>query len=585
MTALRRRRSSSLLVMLVVAVLGGLAGCAQIPRTGPVVAGGAGDPDPREGIYQVIAEGPQPGDAPVALVRGFIRASAGFGNDHQVARSFITDESRLTWRPDAQVSVFPSEKDLAVTSEADGSEATVTVKVPVTIGIDGDGRYEIQDPGTRRTEKFTVRFADGRWRIDTLEDGILIVASDFDATFRPFPVYFPDPTGSYLIPDVHWFAGARDLPESPEIPTALVRVMLQGPPKWLKGAVTTGAPAGTAMALGAVVVSDEVATVDLTSQALKTSTRQRQMLAGQLRATLGQLGNIDSVRLTVRQVELDSAPEEEPDKNLATGASGIQLRVDPQVGDQALVIEKGRLGWLSGRTVALIDGLDGLRVPGVNASAVSADRVTYAALDADRGKLLMQTKGAKDAVTVARGAQLSPPSFDPQGWVWTSPAVSNGTVHAVRTGAVEAKVSAAWLRGKRLISLRMSRDGARALVAVDVKGQAHVFVAGVMRDPDGRPTELTQPDGLIPDLQTVDDASWVDEDQVAVLGTRSGSKQQVWLAQLGGPVTGRGGVDGAQTVTAGDGEGSLSIGSAAGTYSYLQGWQKASGARWPTYPG
>jgi hypothetical protein len=582
---IRRRRARQALAIVAGVAVSLLAGCAQIPHSGPVVAGGVGDPDPREGVFQVIPEGPQTGAAPTELVRGFIRASAGFGDDLRVARSFLADQRKLTWRPDAQIEVFPSEKDLSITAKTFRDTGEVTVTAPISIEVNGDGRYSIAKPGATVSRKFTLSKVDGQWRISGLDDGTMITKVDFDSTFQPFLVYFPDPGGSYLIPDVHWFAGARDQPGSPEIPTALVRVLLQGPPKWLQGAVTTGVPAGTSMALGAVVVSDEVADVDLSSQALKADSLQRRMLAGQLRATLDQLSTVGSVKITVRQVEFDTSGDEKGPAATAEPNSQPWLQTDPQVGDQALVVDgKGRLAWLSGRSLETMDDVEGLR--GVILPAVSFDRTTYAGLSADRGQLMMQTQGSDKAVQVTKGDRLAAPSFDPQGWVWTGPRDNSGSLYAARTGKSVARVSAKWLDGDHLVSLRISRDGARALIGAEVGGRGRVYVSGVVRDSEGTPTQLTEPIGLIPDLTGVTDTAWVDEDQVAVLGTRSGdSDQQVWLAQIGGPVTGKGGVAGAQTVTAGDGESSLSIGTATGTYTYLQGWQRASDARWPAYPG
>lgn len=568
-------------------VAGLLAGCAQIPSTSPVVAGAANNPDPREGIFQFIPYGPRDGAKPAELVRGFIGAAAGFSDDHRVARTFLADSRKLTWKPDATVQVFGDYADLSVRSAvaAGGRTAEVTVRGPATLRLDGDGRYSPSKPGARVAAKYTLtKDPDGQWRISELDNGILIAQADFDAIFRAFPVYFPDPSGSYLIPDVHWFAGTRDLSGSPEIPTALVRELLQGPPSWLQGAVTTGAPAGTAMALGAVVVDDEVADVDLTGSALDADTDQRRMLAGQLQATLGQLRPIASVRITVRQAEYDTSGPARP-----AGADNRTswLRMDPSVGDQALVVDaKDRLAWLTGRSTLPVLGVDGLQVAGVNHPALSADHLTFAVLDAARGRLLMQVQGADRASVVTRGADLSPPSFDPGGWVWTGPADNRGFVYAGHTGASTVRVQARWLDGSELVGLRISRDGARALVSVRSRGRGHVFMAGVLREADGRPTTLTQPIGLIPDLTDVADAAWVDEDQVAVLGRRAGGEQQVWLAQIGGPVVGRGRVPAsAQTVTAGDGESSLSVGTPSGTYSYLRGWQKASSDRYPAYPG
>jgi len=600
------------LLVLTLAVATFLSACAAIPTTGPVVAGRKVSADPREGVFQVLPDGPVAGASAEGIVTGFLRAAAGFGDDHQVARSFLTPQRRLSWQPEASVAVYPNESSLQLktvrghaTSASslrsaggpDGSAAngwtppetaTVTVRTPIDARIDADGRYRLADPGETVTTTFDLIKYDGQWRISSLSDGILVTAADFDLTFRPFPVYFTDVAGHYLVPDVHWFAVSRDEPGSPELPTVLVRVLLEGPPAWMKGAVTTGAPAGTVMGLSAVVVSGDVATVDLNDRVRSASTRQRQLLLSQLQATLRQLSTIGAVQITVRRLAFD-VPAGSSDSSDPSDPS-LQPTVDPVVDGRPVVIDsKGQLARLSGHTLKPVKGVTGLAVPGANRPAVSSDGSSaYAVLNGDRSKLLLQLPGTK-AVTLVKGDTLSAPSFDPQGWVWTSPAANSGWVYAASLDSDIVKVRAPWLKHMQVVGLRLSRDGSRAVVAVRYRGQAHLFLTGVVRGTDGqaRPRLLTQPIGLIPDLQTVKDVAWVDEDQVVVLGRRSSDRdERPWVVQIGGTITPATVVSGAESIAAGNGESSLMAGTPNGIQVRSGAlWVKVSSARWPAFPG
>jgi hypothetical protein len=601
MTVTRRRVAPRAIGCLLVVVL--LSACASIPSSGPVVPGRVVNEDPRESVVQVISRGPQPGASAEGIVAGFLQAAADFRDDHRVARGYLTPQRRLAWRPEASVALYPSESSLRLTAAPeptpsatpspagaadvrDRPETTrVTMRTPIEARIDIDGRYQLAPPGEQLTSTFSLVKVGREWRISALTDGILVADNDFASTFRPFPVYFTDPSGRYLVPDLHWFAGTRDQPGSLELPTALVRELLEGPPPWLKGAVVSGAPDQTKMAVAAVVVSGDVATVDLTDQVRTADTRQRQLLISQLEATLGQLSTIGAVEITVRRLAFDvpsgSSNSADPSQPSA------QPVANPRVDSRPVVIDsKGRLARLDGNELHPVKGVAGLAVPGANRPAVSSDSSAYAVLNADRSKLLVQLPGTK-AVTLIKSAGLTAPSFDPQGWLWTSPAANTGWVYAAGLDSGKVKVLAPWMKNFQVVSLRISRDGTRAVIAARYRGVAHVFVSGVIRDVQGRPQSLTQPLGLVPDLQTVTDVAWVDEDQVVVLGQRAAaSGQRPWVVQIGGTIEPSTPVPDAESIAAGNGDVSLMVSGPKGIKIRSGAlWEQVTSARWPAFPG
>ncbi len=84
------------------------------------------------------------------------------------------------------------------------------------------------------------------------------------------------------------------------------------------------------------------------------------------------------------------------------------------------------------------------------------------------------------------------------------------------TGSATA-VAAPWLAGRDVTALRVSRDGARALVTSVRRGVSRIDVTGVVRDGHGRPVSLTTPLTIGAGLQDVVDAAWVDPTTVVVL--------------------------------------------------------------------
>ena len=620
-------------VAVAVAAVLALPACMSIPREGPVVPGRPAGKDPNVGYYQIIPDGPAPGGTPEETVIGFVRAAGGFSDDHRVARSFLSPARRVAWRPDANVDVYPGTlpaprvlaQSGAATAPApspsasaaartpspgaaaapapnaaasppsaagsgasaadadrdrDGAgRATVSVEVPVEASIDDDARYTPRPAGTRRTVTYELVRVGGEWRIDIVPDGILISAQDFGVTFRSFPLYFPDTGRRYLVPDLHWFP----YPNTAAVPTALVRALLSGPSKWLAPAVTTGAPPGTRMAVNSVVVSALTATVDLNDAALNASPDERQLLALQLRETLS--GFAQAVKITVEGADYDVPTG---GWNSESGERPSGPRVDPEVDPRPIVLDAaGRVARVEGAQVVPVKGVEKLAVPGASRPATSSDGTAFAVLGPLRGSLLLQLPGTPEATTMLQDQQnLTAPSFDPQGWVWASPAANRGVLYAGRTDGV-ASVSASWLNGFQVESVRASRDGARLLIGARRGNRAAVFAAAIRRQPDGRPAEVMQPLSLMPDLESVTDVTWVTEAQVAVLGHKIGSAaQETWLVRVGGDIKPVPTAPGATSITAGNDEQTLVAGNAGGMLTLAgQRWASTPGAHWPAFPG
>jgi hypothetical protein len=184
---------------------------------------------------------------------------------------------------------------------------------------------------------------------------------------------------------------------------------------------------------------------------------------------------------------------------------------------------------------------------------------------------------------------LTPPSFDRHGWVWTAPTGGNALVHALRTDAARVDIAADWLAGRQIRSLRVSRDGARALVVSAREGDVVVEVAAVVRDTNGTPTSLTEPLRIAQRVTDGGPAAWVDQQTVAVLG-RSGSSdaRTVVLAPVGGATTPLPAVDGAVALASGKGDRLLFVCTSDGELFERSGvgWTATvGGVSDPTFPG
>jgi hypothetical protein len=580
------RPARAVLVLLVTALAVALAGCARLPTDGPVQA----VPGEREQVGGVRALAPAPARdaAPARIAADFLLAAA--DSDLTRARAYLTASAAASWRPTRRTVVYGDEGALVEvlsdgrtlpdgeTVPADVTEVLVRTALDVHAVVDEQGRYVAAPPGERYEARWRmVRDADRQWRVADLPDELLVSDFGFDQLMRPVPLYFPDFSGAYLVPDLRWF------PDRTSLPTTVVAELLSGPAAWLAPAVRRVAPTGTTLSLETVAVTGGRAQVDLSGDVLATAPEDRRLLEAQLQATLQPLPGIATVQILVDGAELS-----------LTGSQPV-LRRDSPVDAPVRVLAGPAVARLApDRPVPLDDvpAADGL---GPSHLGVGVEAGLYGVLTAERSQLRLLREGAEaPGDPVVTGADLTAPSFDRYGWVWTAPATAEGAVSAVRTAdAGTVGVEAAWLEGRRLGALRLARDGCRAAVVTTVDGEPRVDVVGVARARDGRPTSLVHGAGdLLPGLVAIADVAWVDETTLAVLGRRAeDDAARVWLVPVSGPQTLlRGAVPGGVAVTAGRGPQSLHVGTRDARVLARTGaaWTEvaaAGTARWPAFPG
>lgn len=556
-------RRRPVLLLLLVALL---TGCMAIPTSGPI---GTGEDVPvEEGSAIPLANEPEPDAGPEQIVSGFLSAGApGLSDEFTVAREFLTLGAARDWDPRQRVVVYDGGGP-EITRRDDG---TVRVSVPVTATVDDGGRYSEAVPGSDVELVFELqRDGAGQWRISALEDGILMSAPTFETLYRRTALYFASQDREELVPDVRWFPTRN-------IATVAVAQLLAGPSAWLRDAVVTGAPEGTRLATNAVTITDRAATVDLTPDVRQADAADRGLLLAQLEAVLSRLPGtlVTEVEVLVSGVAWaePEVPELDRDPQPASGPWVL-------AGDRLAVVDRGEV--VPAEDTAPLTGLD------ARSPALSLDEQTRVVLDGTTRLLRLPTDGSAPVVLLT-GDDLVAPSVDRHGWVWSGERDAQGTVTAVR-GDVVVPVAVEWLEGRRVHSLRIARDGTRAvLVSEGADQQVTVDVLGVTRDDDGAPQRLGRPLRIGAVLRDASEAAWVDEGTVAVLGTsRDLSVPAMHLVPLGGPSQPLSIVDGTVGIAAGRGDRSLYLAVDDGvlyTRQNMSWFRVAEDVRDPVFPG
>ena len=559
------------------------AGCSGFPDRGPVLEGR--NVDSLGSGLQSFAAPPVTGASPAAIVDGFLRAGEDVHEDHKVAREFLASPE-TPWQPDATIVVLDKAPQVTlvrqraagggVTSDVGsgpsprpGDVATVRVTGQVVAHVDGHGLMTLPGAGSAGTQPASFDGAyhlaadeHGQWRIDRVPAGAGLVLTDeqFLSSFRPLPLYFADATGRWLVPDVRWFPYL----DADPVPTAMlvVTALLRGPASWLGPSVTTGTVPRTQLTpVGGVRLDGDVVHVDLDATIRRASPEQRRLLHAQLSATLRDLLNASDVVLTAGQAALDVPPGDGPRlwsdaSRLDTGQFGRgdeagQSRQDqPDQQVQATATEQQPLCLGQRNRVGELDTSPAKAVcrERKDLGGLARDDLTLAVADAS-GHLVAGLVAGGTAVVavpaftsppvaprrVLTGPGLTAPSIDTHGWIWST--TSDDRVLAGRLGSRQRRIDAPWLQGATIRAVRISPEGARALLLITRGAVTQAVVTGVVRGKDGAPRAFSPvtPLRVLGDLTRAVDGAWSDARDVVVLGSRATDTHLfVIQAQVGG---------------------------------------------------
>ena len=553
---MRRARPGTAWVALVVAAA--LSACGGLPAESPVQQGSqvgeaAGQP------IRVQPDGPTPGATPDQIVRGFLRAGAGasFNDDHAIARSFFTPKVKDQWLPDSGVEVYTEDSALKVELL---TPTTVRVTASIVAEVDDTGRYRETPAGTSVQATFGMQKLGLGWRIALPPKGfgLWLSARDLDRIYRPFTIAYVSKSARTIVGDRRWF------PITSGLATTLARAQLAPVPPYLTGAVQTGVPVHTVLAVDAVPIQSGRALVDLSALALSADPDQRRSMWAQFVNTLMQVPSVIQVSLEVEGARLDlpgipdgvsmlttlgyqiDTPTSAKTAVLRAGSELSRVSPDrPQNQDQPrkpatdATLPKIPAGWVS-----LAMSWSGQEIAGVG-----DDRVDLARW---QGNQLFQ---------LARfGSKLTKPSYDSLNGLWVAGEAGGATkVWVIDTSLSPVKdakpreISAKWLGKRRVLALRVASDNQRvALITSDFAGgDMQVVVVGIVRSGNGVAASLAaEPLRVGWTMTGATDLAWVDDSTLAVIG-RVGPKAALapQLVEIGGKVTALPPVAGPRLVT------------------------------------
>lgn len=498
-----RRVDRSLRVVAALSILGLLGGCSAIPTAGPVGTIEATAEAETDALFVNNPPPPREGASATEALSGFLVAGIGVSENYSVAREYLTPTLSQVWEPEEEITIYRSDPKISSTP----TEGQLQLQVEVAGYIDAAGIRRNVGPGTTETLTVQMEQVQGEWRVAEIPSGIMISAADAENLLQPHELYFYSSSYRYWVPDVRWFVNRQG------IATNIVQALIDGPAPYLQGAVTSAFPENAALAVESVPIESGTATVDFTAD-IRTATDnlRRLQMEQQLSVTLTGLNTVNSVELRAGQ----PIPIE-PDPDL------VQPELNLAVPSRQVVLSEDELAFFEGGQLISVEDVPSIAEFDPVDPAMSYDGRNFAFLNEDRTELLATGEG-QTVRTVTAGASLTTPSYDPANWIWTA-GTSDGRsyIRAIPPGGSSnnaVEVLAPWLGNRTISEIRISRDGARALIVAQQSGQSQLLLSGISRSEDGVPKTLSDPVSLNPP-GTIDTAKWVTETSVVVADTAS----------------------------------------------------------------
>ena len=502
---------SKLLKLVAVAMTAlAFAGCAQLPRSSEVKAGPEIQGDIANDYLYYSPSGPVRGETQQEILSGFLNAGTGPQNDYESARQYLTQDFKTKWNPNAEVLIQQGSPTISFNAS---QQASVSVQVEAT--VDADGHFEVQEAGSTRMLQVEMVREAGEWRISKAPNLTLLIRPVFDVIFRSYSIYFFDSQRSHLVPDLRWF------PSRASTATRMMNAMLKGPSDWLKPAVNSAIPVGTALSLSSVTVAEGIASVDLTAKALTAKDSARRQMKAQIRATLTQLPNVYSVAISVER-----GPQEIVD---------IPELVPTVASNQAIVLTNGELQVINADSLTPVGGTADLISRTGATDFAMTESGDWVALKGPSGvyRSHIGIFGTSPTLADSRAGQLTP-MFDDRNYLWSMTKKAGEAVQITAPGGQRRLLSLGWLDAFPRRQFALSAEGSRIALLVGSGQNVRTYVASVVRDQDGLPVAFGAPLEVVGSNSSPISVSWSDENTIGVLHSLGDGTVAATLHTIGG---------------------------------------------------
>jgi hypothetical protein len=501
-------------VLIAIASLLVAAGCVSVPTSGPIEKV-EGQQPPCQNCVNVEVAPPALGDKPLEIVKGYLLATSNYQPNYSTAKQFLTRTAAEKWSPAGEVLIYQG----SPVAEGDA----VTFDGHLVGQLAADRTYAARD--TKLQWNFDMRQENGEWRIGNPPPGLMVEEFFFNSFYQTYNLYFVG-NGRSLVPDPIYLPA---LSNPANVASALMNMLLKGPSRWLKPAVSSAIPPNTSLSVDSVTITDGIAEVQLSDSVLALPDPQRSLLAAQVVYTLRQIGGVKGVLIKVNQQPFRVPGSDQ--KSLVISVDAIPRDMDPiplVASEQPYALRKGTVMQVATTTPPTVKELTtpvGSVTSPVNALAVSVANTDLAVTTNDKTMLRRAPTTTGESSTLLRDAtELLRPQFTRYGeiwdigrqggrqWIWMFTA-DKGVPHRIASEVLDVNV----------IAFKISPDGTRmAVVRRTETDKYELGLARIIRSDKKvmvngwRVLHTTQSN--MPQISRMTDVAWLDATELLVLG-------------------------------------------------------------------
>jgi hypothetical protein len=477
-----------------------ISACGNIPTSSSVNIGPEFGSNDQNSIIRVIASRPQPGMSQEQIITGFLNASASSDNDFAIAREYLVPSKKNSWNPTKSIEVYEGQGQFEFINENQ-----IDFSAALHSQVNESSRIVFANPEEQLLKTFKLEKVDDQWRINIDFDGLVISKTDLDRSFSFYPLWFVDPTKTFLVPE------SVILPKAITAnATRLMQLLLLGPSEQISNTVITAFPKGSSLSIDSVPITNGVASVSLNEAVLQAASLERQLLAAQIVKTLTRIPEVKSIQIKVgtQNLSILNAPLNQ------TASTWDKFYSDSNYSNVAYFISENKL-WKNNAETKSITGKSEIDSKLWSYGTSNRSENLYALVDETKTNLIINSFSPEFKETIFSSSNIGNPKIDVLDTIW----VTLNNQASVFSSDKKLNLIAQNFAIEDIAEIIPAPDASRVLLIIRSVYGTELRLANVIRNPDT--IVLTNIRKIMRDGFSITKAVWQDETNILYLDSGS----------------------------------------------------------------
>lgn len=477
-----------------------ISACGNIPTSSSVNIGPEFGSNDQNSIIRVIASRPQPGMSQEQIITGFLNATASSDNDFAIAREYLVPSKKNSWNPTKSIEVYEGQGQFEFINENQ-----IDFSAALHSQVNESSRIVFANPEDQLLKTFKLEKVDDQWRINIDFDGLVISKTDLDRSFSFYPLWFVDPTKTFLVPE------SVILPKAITAnATRLMQLLLLGPSEQIDNTVITAFPKGSSLSIDSVPITNGVASVSLNEAVLQAASLERQLLAAQIVKTLTRIPEVKSIQIKVgtQNLSILNAPLNQ------TASTWDKFYSDSNYSNVAYFISENKL-WKNNAETKSITGKSEIDSKLWSYGTSNRSENLYALVDETKTNLIINSFSPEFKETIFSSSNIGNPKIDVLDTIW----VTLNNQASVFSSDKKLNLIAQNFAIEDIAEIIPAPDASRVLLIIRSVYGTELRLANVIRNPDT--IVLTNIRKIMRDGFSITKAVWQDETNILYLDSGS----------------------------------------------------------------